>query len=100
MLTARGTACLMGLWEELGVDPLSIRLVAQSFRHSRDPAYGETLAAALTIEDVSEHVESDRGIEEQVDLVIRFRDSNAGIVAEYRCSYRILRAAVPDPSAG
>jgi hypothetical protein len=88
-LTFHGTACLMTIWEELGVDPLELRLVREEFRHMLAPVAGEPLNGRVCVEDVSEHIDPNVGIEEQVDLAVYFRDLRGSDVAEYRCSFRV-----------
>lgn len=88
LAVSHGTACLIHVWEDLGADPLTVRLVAEEFRHYRDPSPGEELTGRVTVEDVGERFEPDRGIEEQVDLLVEFTDRGAAAVASYRCSYR------------
>jgi hypothetical protein len=41
------------------------------------------------VEDISQRVEPDTGLEEQVDLLVDFRDPSQKLVANYRTSYRI-----------
>jgi hypothetical protein len=89
ILTLHGTACLMTVWEDLGVDPLNVRLVNEKFDHFREPAANEELIGQIHVEEISQSVEPDTGIEEQVDLLVDFRDPSDKIVANYRSSYRI-----------
>lgn len=86
---SRGTACLLNVWEDLGVDPLTVRLVAEDFLHHRAPVLDEELMGRVMVEDVHEHFEPDRGIEDQVDLLVEFTDRAGSAVASYRCSYRV-----------
>ena len=90
VLALHGTACLLTIWEELGVDPLSVRLVAEEIRHVSELRFGQRITGRVTVEDVREHVEPDRGIEQRVDLAITFEDSALKRpVATYRCSFRV-----------
>ena len=89
ILTLHGTACLMTVWEDMGVDPLAARLIAEKFAHFRDPSADEQLTGQVQVEDISETVESNTGIEEQVDLLVDFRDSSKRLIATYQSSYRI-----------
>jgi len=89
LMTSHGTACLIPLWEDLGVHPLDPRLISEEFTYLETPTHGEELNGCVRIEDIGEHVEPDIGIEEQVDLCIEFRNSQDNPVASYRCSYRI-----------
>ena len=88
-MALRGSACLMSVWEELGVDPLEVRLIREEFLHFREPELREPLFGRASVQDVSDHMEPDRGIEEQVDLAVRFHDAAGELVAEYLCSYRL-----------
>jgi hypothetical protein len=88
-MALRGAACLMSVWEKLGVDPLGVRLIHEEFVHHREPKPLELLVGRMRVEDVSDHMEPLHGIEEQVDLLIRFHDSASELLAEYRCSYRV-----------
>jgi hypothetical protein len=89
VLTLHGTACLLTLWEDLGVSPLLPRLVFEQFRYDRTPQVGDALSGRLKVEDVGERFESERGVEEQVDILVEFKDSRGTAVASYRSSYRI-----------
>ncbi|HMK34899.1 MAG TPA: hypothetical protein VK463_07535 [Desulfomonilaceae bacterium] len=89
ILTLHGTACLITLWETLGVDPLEIRLVHEEFVHYRTPEPGETLVGIPCVRDVSQHLEDNSRMEEQVDLSVEFRRESGATVAGYRCSYRV-----------
>jgi hypothetical protein len=93
-MAMQGAACLMTVWEELGVDPLGLRLIQEEFAHYRGPHARESLFGRACVEDVSDHMEPGHGIEEQVDLVIRFQDSAGNLVSEYRCSYRVPVAQI------
>jgi len=88
-MVLQGTACLLTVWEELGVDPMGLRLYKEEFVHLRRPKLRERLCGRVTVEDVSDHMEPSRGIEEQVDLAVRFHDSKGDLVAVYLCSYRV-----------
>ncbi len=88
-MALQGTACLFTVWEELGVDPIGLRVFQEEFVHLRRPKLGESLFGRVTVEDVSDHMEPSQGIEEQVDLAVRFHDSDGHLVAKYRCSYRV-----------
>ncbi|MBI4962970.1 MAG: hypothetical protein HY913_06830 [Desulfomonile tiedjei] len=89
ILTLHGTACLMAVWEDMGVDPLDARLIKEDFAYFRDPEADEELTGQVHVEEITQSVESDSGIEEQVDLLIDFRDRSNKPVANYRSSYRI-----------
>ncbi|MBI5568970.1 MAG: hypothetical protein HY914_03410 [Desulfomonile tiedjei] len=89
LLTAHGTACLMEVWEELGIDPLRVRLVEEECQHFLDPVPGETLAGSVTVGEVTQHLEPSRGIEEQVELDVVFQNSATRLVATYRCVFRV-----------
>jgi len=91
ILTAHGTACLFNTWEDLGVDPLELRLAAEEFEHLAAPAAGEEIVGRLQIQEISESVEPETGIEEQVDLIVEFHDRVGRKLAVYKCSYRIPR---------
>jgi hypothetical protein len=89
LLTAHGTACLMEVWEELGVDPLQARLVEEEFQHFLDPVPDETLTGSVTVGEVTQHLEPSRGIEEQVDLAVSFHNAATRLLATYRCVFRV-----------
>lgn len=91
ILTHHGTACLLHLWEDLGVDPLEVRLVSEEWKHLGKPVVGEEIRGSLRIEEISEHAEYETGIEEQVDLSVEFHDGKGCTLANYVCSYRIPR---------
>jgi hypothetical protein len=87
----------MSVWEKLGVDPLRVRLIREAFAHFREPKPRERLFGRMTVEDLSDHMEPGHGIEEQVDLLVRFHDAAGELLAEYRCSYRVPVAQTPRP---
>jgi hypothetical protein len=91
ILTLHGTACLMNTWEDLGVDPLEIRLVGEAFEHLLPPIVGEEMEGRLRIKEISECVEPETGIEEQVDFTVAFHNRLGGKLAVYSCSYRVPR---------
>ncbi len=95
VLTSRGTACLIPVWEELGVDPIRMRLVAEEFHYTRQPHPGEELFGRVRVADLDEIVSPERGIEQQVDLNVDFDDSTGQRVASYTCSYRLALAVPP-----
>jgi hypothetical protein len=95
LLTLRGTACLIPVWEELGADPLHMRLVAEEFEYDREPVLGEELTGQVRIADMDEIVSADHGIEQQVDLAVDFFDRHDRRVALYRCSYRLSLTVSP-----
>jgi len=94
-MTLHGTACLLNVWEDLGVDPLAVRLVREEFVHMRPVKGGADLMGRVTIEDLTEHMTSDGTIEEQVCLEVVFQDLSGTPVANYRCAFRIP-VAIPD----
>ena len=51
----------------------------------------EEIHGRLRILEISEHVEFETGIEEQVDFVVEFHDRKGLKLAVYTCSYRIPR---------
>jgi hypothetical protein len=89
ILTLHGTACLLHVWEDLVVDPLQVRLVREEWRHLAAPQVGQEIQGRLSIEEISEHVEPETGIEEQVDFAVEFHDLAGRKLAVYACSYRI-----------
>ncbi len=89
LMTLQGTACLLTLWEDLGVDPLEVRLVKERFVHQRSVECGEGFTGVLTIDDISGQVETDGRIEDQIELNVNFKDSSGMPVATYQCSFRI-----------
>jgi hypothetical protein len=84
----------MAVWEELGLDPLELRLITEEFQHSREPVAGEPLNGRVRVEELSEHMDPDAGIEEQIDLAVQFQDAGGRDVARYRCSFRVPLARV------
>lgn len=50
---------------------------------------GETFSGNLTIEDVTEHFESNVGIFQQVHLDVGFTDDAGADVARYRCAFAV-----------
>jgi hypothetical protein len=89
LATLHGTAGLLHVWEDLGVDPLQVRLATESFRHQREPLYDEELMGRLTVEDLHELTNPNAGVEQQVHLLVRLCDRSGQEVATYQCSYRI-----------
>lgn len=81
----------MNLWEDLEVDPLEVRLVREEFEHLVAPVVDQEIKGRLRIEEISDHVEPETGIEEQVDLTVEFHDRSERKLAAYHCSYRIPR---------
>jgi len=94
LLTLHGTAGLITVWDPMGVDPMDMRLVSEQFIHFRSPAFGEELTGRVTVQELSEHIEPERGIQEQVDLSVSFWDSSGERIALYRCSFRIPLAVM------
>lgn len=92
LMTLHGTACLLPLWEDLGVDPLETRLFRERFVHQRPVECGEPLTGVLTIDDVTEQVEPNSHIEDHIELRVDFADSAGAPVATYHCSFRISLA--------
>jgi hypothetical protein len=93
ILALHATAYLTTVWEDMRVDPLGVRLVSEEFAHFREPQENERLSAQVHVEDISQRVEPDTGLEEQVDLLVDFRDPSQKLVANYRTSYRIPLAS-------
>jgi hypothetical protein len=89
LMTGRGTACLIPVWEDLGVDPLKPKLMKEKFHYYDALVQGEQLVGRVCIEDINERVEPGKGIDEQVDLLVEFKNSRGSLVASYRCSFRI-----------
>jgi hypothetical protein len=89
LMTMHGTACLLPVWEDLGVNPLDIRLIREEYRYHATPKQGEKLTGTVSIEEFDEEVEPARGIEDQVDLVVTFSSTGGTLVATYRCSFRV-----------
>jgi hypothetical protein len=79
----------MPVWEDLGVNPLDVRLIKEACRYHAIPVRGEKLTGTVSIEEIDEEVEPGRGIEDQVDLVVAFSNLVGTIVATYRCSFRV-----------
>jgi len=89
LITLHGTACLVPLWEDMGVDPLAVRLVGEQFVHHRRVSLDETVFGELSIRDIAEHAGTDGTLAEDVDLEVVFRDSAGSGVSVYRLRFRI-----------
>jgi hypothetical protein len=89
ILTFHGTACLINVWEDLGIDPMQARMVAESFDFHKTPEPGAELMGSLCVEEVEEEIGPDGGMEEQVDLSVEFKSSSGELLATYICSYRV-----------
>lgn len=89
ILTFHGTACLISVWEDLGIDPVKTRIVEESFNFLKFPEPGDELKGSLCLEEVEEKISPDGGIEEQLDLSVEFSSLEGELLATYSCSYRI-----------
>jgi hypothetical protein len=89
ILTLHGTAALLSVWEALGVDPLSAKLLRERFLHVKPPPLGQVLSGHLRIGEIREYLNSDGKIEEEVDMHTLFVDSSKELIAEYYCTFRI-----------
>ncbi len=89
ILTFHGTACLISVWEDLGIDPVRTRIVEESFNFLKFPEPGEELKGSLCVEEIEEKISPDGGIEEQLDLSVEFSSLEGELLATYTCSYRI-----------
>ena len=94
VMTYRATACLIPVWEDFGVDPQAVRLIREEFRHEYTPDPGEQLRGQVRVGEISEEVEPDGAIEDQVDLTVEFTNPAGDSVASYQCRYRVP-VAVP-----
>lgn len=92
LLTCHGTACLLTVWEDLGVDPLSVRLVNESFEHHCSVSIGEKLLGRVTIESVNEVYGPERGIEQEIGVSTSFFRDDGNPVAGYSGVFRIPAA--------
>lgn len=92
ILTLHGTACLINVWEDLGIDPMQARIVEESFDFHRTPRPGSELKGSLCVEELGEEIGPDGGIEEQVDLSVEFKSPEGELMATYICSYRVTVA--------
>ena len=89
VMVLHGTACLINVWEELGVDPLRALLAREEFHHIRSPAPDEELTGWLWIEDIREFVDEDGQISDQVDFAADFCNAAGVRLADYHFTYRI-----------
>lgn len=89
IMTLHGTACLMNVWEELGVDPLDARVAKEEFRHFGRPTPDEELTGRVWIDDIREFIDEESQICDQVDLAADFFTADGARLAAYRCSYRV-----------
>jgi hypothetical protein len=89
LVTLHGAACLIPLWEDMGVDPLDARLVGEQFVHHRRVSLDETVTGELSVSDITEHAGTDGTLAEDVDLEVVFRDSAGALVSVYRLRFRI-----------
>ncbi len=89
IMLLHGTACLINVWEELGVDPLRSFLAREEFHHLSSPEPGEELTGWLLIEDIKEFVDEDGQIFDQVDFAADFSNARGVRLAEYRFAYII-----------
>ncbi len=87
--TLHGTAGMLHVWEDLGVDPLQARMIREEFRHVRDPLPDEELAGRLTVEDLTEHTNPTTGLDQQIALRATFSDHSGREVARYACIYAL-----------
>jgi hypothetical protein len=92
LMTLHGTACLLTLWEDLGVDPLEARLAGERFIHHRPVKCGEPLFGSLTIDDLTEQVTPVGQIDDRIALHVDFRDASDAVVATYHCAFHIALA--------
>ncbi len=89
VMLLHGTACLINVWEELGVDPLRVFLAAEEFRHLSSPEPDEQLTGSLWIEDIKEFVDEDGQISDQADFAADFFNAAGVRLADYHFTYRI-----------
>jgi hypothetical protein len=89
ILTLHGTAALISVWEVLGIDPLSAKLLRERFLHLKPPQLGQVLSGHLRIGEIREYLNTDGKIEEEVDMHTLFVDSSKERIAEYYCTFRI-----------
>lgn len=89
IMTLHGTACLINVWEELGVDPLETFLYAEEFRHFAAATPDEELTGLVWIDDIREFVDDESQICDQVDLAADFFTADGVQLAAYRFSYRV-----------
>ncbi len=89
LATLHGTAGMLHVWDDLGVDPLQVRLIREQFRHVRDPHPDEELTGRLTVEDLTEHTNPKTGLDQQIDFRVTFTDQSGRETTWYACSYRL-----------
>ncbi|MBI5249648.1 MAG: hypothetical protein HY912_09145 [Desulfomonile tiedjei] len=94
VMILHGTACLINVWEELGVDPLEVFLSEEEFLHFCAPLPDEELTGYLRIEEIREFLDEESQICEEVDLWADFFNAVGAHLAAYRFSYRV-RLTVP-----
>ncbi|MFC1835287.1 hypothetical protein ACFL2Q_11220 [Thermodesulfobacteriota bacterium] len=98
VLTLHGTACLMPIWEDLGVNPLHVRTVGEKFRYGEAPRHGEELTGTVFIDWIEEGLDPDQGIVEQIDINVVFHNSRGKRIATYEASFRVAVAAIAGTS--
>jgi len=88
-LALRGSAGFAQVWEDAGVNPLELHLIMEEAQLFEDPPIAQEIVGLLRIEDITERMEPDRGIEDEIRLSVTFRNTAGREVASYHCAYRI-----------
>jgi hypothetical protein len=89
VLLLHGTAGLISIWEELGVDPIVPVLDAEAFLHHEVPEPDSEITGEIRILDIRESLHAGSQICDNIDMSVDFF-SQAGVhIARYLCSYRI-----------
>lgn len=99
ILTLHGTACLIPIWEDLGVNPQSVWLVKEEFDFESHPPAEEELTGIVELSDLRERLDVRRGIEDEITLCVEFRLSSGKQAAKYTATYRSPLAKTVRPSS-
>jgi len=93
IMLSRGTACLMNVWEELGIDPLRAFLSSEEFVHFHPPGEDEELTGSVRMDDIREILDEEGGVCDQADFTADFFNAAGLHLAAYRFSYRVRLTA-------
>ncbi len=95
VLLLHGTAGLISIWENLGVDPLAPVLVAETFSHHEIPEPDSEVTGTVRILDIRESLGAGSQICDDIDMNVDFFSRAGALIAGYRCSYRIPLTVPP-----
>jgi hypothetical protein len=95
VLLLHGTAGLISIWEELGVDPLAPVLVAEEFLHDKVPEPDSEITGEIRILDVRESLHAGSQICDNIDMSVDFFSQARVHIARYLCSYRFPLTVPP-----